>query len=173
MVCKFFCDLGKTPRFGGWLTWNLVRVESALLTVWQPLEQRYTMDQPPMFLVGLCGLGMGKFSHCVKRTDSKIAQRQGSSPPKPLGVFLLCHARSRTVRGSNAPNPAADKKRVQDGGNGFPNPVQIRKACGGREPSSRGEMVSNPFHAKVGIFPGEAIPLSYPLGVGGRLGEIY
>lgn len=107
------------------------------------------------------------------RTDSKIAQRQGSSPPKPLGVFLLCHARSRTVRGSNAPNPAADKKRVQDGGNGFPNPVQIRKACGGREPSSRGEMVSNPFHAKVGIFPGEAILLSYPLGVGGRLGEIY
>jgi hypothetical protein len=50
--------------------------------------------------------------------------------------------------------------------------VQIRKACGGREPSSRGEMVSNPFHAKVGIFPGEAILLSYPLGVGGRLGEI-
>jgi hypothetical protein len=34
-------------------------------------------------------------------------------------------------------------------------------------------MVSNPFHAKVGIFPGEAILLSYPLGVGGRLGEIY
>jgi hypothetical protein len=89
-----------------------------------------------------------------------------------LGVFLFVPRRCRTVRGSNAPNPAADKKRVQDGGNGFPNPVQIRKACGGREPSSRGEMVTNPFHAKVGIFPGEAILLSYPLGVGGRLGEI-
>lgn len=94
-------------------------------------------------------------------------------PTKAIGGFSFVPRRCRTVRGSNAPNPAADKKRVQDGGNGFPNPVQIRKACGGREPSSRGEMVSNPFHAKVGIFPGEAILLSYPLGVGGRLGEIY
>jgi hypothetical protein len=93
-------------------------------------------------------------------------------PTKAIGGFSFVPRRCRTVRGSNAPNPAADKKRVQDGGNGFPNPVQIRKACGGREPSSRGEMVSNPFHAKVGIFPGEAILLSYPLGVGGRLGEI-
>jgi hypothetical protein len=123
-----------------------------------------------MFLVGLCDFGRGRFPLRL-RTVSKIAQRQGSSPPKPLGVFLFVPRRCRTVRGSNAPNPAADKKRVQDGGDGFPNPVQIRKACGGREPSSRGVMVPNPFHAKVGIFPGEAILLSYPLGVGGRLGE--
>jgi hypothetical protein len=90
-----------------------------------------------------------------------------------LGVFLLVAASEAVLFAvAMRPTPAADKKRVQDGGNGFPNPVQIRKACGGREPSSRGEMVSNPFHAKVGIFPGEAILLSYPLGVGGRLGEI-
>jgi hypothetical protein len=111
-------------------------------------------------------------SHAVRVLIPKLPNAKGQAHQSHWGFFFLCHARSRTVRGSNAPNPAADKKRVQDGGNGFPNPVQIRKACGGREPSSRGEMVSNPFHAKVGIFPGEAILLSYPLGVGGRLGEI-
>lgn len=124
-----------------------------------------------MFLVGLRDLGKGRFFPLrFKRTVSKIAQRQGSSPPKPLGVFPFVPYRCRTVRGSNAPTPAADKKRVQDGGNGFPNPVQIRKACGGREPSSRGEMVSNPFHAKVGIFPGEAILAFLPPGGRGAFG---
>jgi hypothetical protein len=69
---------------------NLGRIDLAngvatvgIATVWD--------QHPPMFLVGLCGLGMGILPMRL-RTDSKIAQRQGSSPPKPLGVFLLCHA---------------------------------------------------------------------------------
>jgi hypothetical protein len=40
---------------------------------------------------GLAWYWNGYFYRLGLRTDSNIAQRQGSSPPKPLGVFLLCH----------------------------------------------------------------------------------
>lgn len=122
-----------------------------------------------MFLVGLCDLGKGNvslaFAYCYQDCPC-----QGSSPPKPLGVFPFVPYRCRTVRDSNAPTPAADKKRVNDGGNGFPNPVQIRKAFGGHESTSRGETVTNPFHAWIVFNTGEAILAFVPIGGRGAFG---
>ena len=91
-------------------------------------------------------------------------------PTKAIGGFSFVPHRYRTVRDSNAPTPAADKKRVNDGGNGFPNPVQIRKAFGGHESTSRGETVTNPFHAWIVFNTGEAILAFVPLGGRGAFG---
>jgi hypothetical protein len=53
---------------------------------------------PPMFLVGLCGLGMGIFSHCVKRTDSKIAHAKGQAHQSHWGFFFCAIPLPDTIR---------------------------------------------------------------------------
>lgn len=130
-MCKFFLILGKTPRFWGVLTWNLVRVESALLTVWQPLELQIARINNPRCFWWACVVLEWVFLPCGLRTDSKIAQRQGSSPPKPLGVFLLCHAVAVLFAVAMRPTRRLTRKGYRMVGMAFPTRCKSVKPAAG------------------------------------------
>ena len=145
-----------------------------MLTVWQPLEQRKSYGhKPPMFLVGLRDLGKGRFFPLrFKRTVSKIAQRQGSSPPKPLGVFLLCHAVAVLFAVAMRPTRRLTRKGYRMVGMAFLTRCKSVKPAAGVNLQAGGKWY--PIHSmrRSEFFRVKPSLLSYPLGVGGRLGEI-
>ena len=131
------------------------------------------MNQPPMFLVGLCGFGMGRCFPCGARTDSKIAQRQGSSPPKPLGVFLLVAASDAVLFAvAMRPTRRLTRKGYRMVGMAFPTRCKSVKPAAGVNLQAGGKWY--PIHSmrRSEFFRVKPSLLSYPLGVGGRLGEI-
>ena len=74
------------------------RAESALSTVWQSLEMRKSFGlHPPMFLVGLCGFGKGRFfpyglAYCFQNCPTPRVK-----PTKAIGGFSFWVATFVTV----------------------------------------------------------------------------
>ena len=106
------------------------------------------------------------------RTDSKIAQRQGSSPPKPLGVFLLCHAVAVLFAVAMRLTRRLTRKGYRMVGMAFPTRCKSVKPAAGVNLQAGGKWY--PIHSmrRSEFFRVKPSLLSYPLGVGGRLGEI-
>lgn len=72
---------------------------------------------------------------CLRAFIPRLPKAKGTSPPKQLGFFFW--RADRTDRVSNAPTPAAIKKRVQVRHEVY-DPVQIRKnPATGRIPKLR------------------------------------